>query len=95
MKKLFPGLVAMVVLCSAVSVLAAEITPLTSNWEVGKDDEPMRRMVDKVLCVDGLKVFQTVVFGYGDGSGAAVSNMQLYEEKDGKVVPVNCSAEGK
>ena len=46
--------------------------------------------VDRVLCVDGLKVFQTIAFGYGDGTGAAISNIQLYEEKDGKVVPVRC-----
>lgn len=90
MKRLLQGLMVVFLLCLAASVLAAEITPLEVKWEVGKDDEPMRRMADKVLCVDGLKVFQTVAFGYGDGSGAAVSNIQLYEEKDGKVVPVRC-----
>jgi hypothetical protein len=91
MKRLLQGLVVVFLFCSAVSVLASEIAPLTAKWEIGKDDEPMRRMVDKVLCIDGLKVFQTVAFGYGDGSGAAVSNIQLYEEKNGKVVPVRCS----
>jgi len=52
-------------------------------------------MADKILCVDGLKVFQTVAFGYGDGGGAAISNTQLYEEKNGKVVPVRCDTEKK
>lgn len=41
---------------------------------------------DRILCVDGLKVFQTSTTG--DGTG--VSNIRLYEEKDGKVVPVRC-----
>ena len=43
-----------------------------------------------LICVDGLKVFQTIAIGYGNGTGAAVSNIQLYEEKNGKVVPVKC-----
>ncbi len=90
MKRLLQGIIVMFLLCSAASVLASEVVHLTTKWEVGSDDEPMRRMADKILCVDGLKVFQTVAFGYGDGSGAAVSNIQLYEEKHGKVVPVRC-----
>lgn len=40
-----------------------------------------------VLCVDGLKVLQS--FGYGPGPG--VSIIQLYEEKNGTVVPVRCN----
>ena len=47
--------------------------------------------IDRLLCIDGLKVFQTVVFGVGEGSGASVSNMQLYVEEDGKIVPETCS----
>lgn len=95
MKRLLQGIIIILLLCSAASVLASEIVPLTIKWEVGKDDEPMRRMADKILCVDGLKVFQTVAFGYGDGGGAAISNTQLYEEKNGKVVPVRCDTEKK
>jgi len=41
--------------------------------------------------VDGFKVFQTIVFGFVKGGGAAVSNIQLMEEKDGMLVPVQCS----
>lgn len=53
----------------------------------------IRHTIDRVICVDGLKVFQTIAFGYGSGSGADVSNIQLYEEKGGKVVPVRCKPE--
>lgn len=95
MKRLLQGIIILFLLCSAAPVLASEIVPLTITWEVGKDDEPMRRMADKILCVDGLKIFQTVAFGYGDGGGAAISNTQLYEEKNGKVVPVRCDTEKK
>lgn len=42
---------------------------------------------DRLLCVDGLKVFQTVSYG----SGAGVSNIQLYEVRNGKVVPATCT----
>ncbi len=95
MKRLLLGFVMVFMSCPAIVVSAADISPLAMKWEVGKDDEPMRRMVDKILCIDGLTVFQTVAFGYGDGSGAAVSNIQLYEEKNGKVVPVRCNPEEK
>ena len=47
--------------------------------------------IDRLLCIDGLKVFQTVVFGVGEGSGASVSNMQLYVDEDGKIVPETCT----
>jgi len=72
------------------AVYASEIIELSRNGEVDRDD---RGRFDRVLCVDGLKVFQTLSYGYGNGSGAAVSNIQLYEEQDGKVVPVRCRSE--
>jgi len=50
---------------------------------------------DRVLCIDGMKVFQTIAFGAGNGYGAAVSNIQLYEEKNGKVVPATCTDKRK
>lgn len=50
---------------------------------------------DRVLCVDGMKIFQTVAFGAGNGYGAAISNIQLYEEKNGKVVPATCTDKRK
>jgi hypothetical protein len=51
--------------------------------------------IDRLLCIDGLKVFQTVVFGVGEGSGASVANMQLYVEQGGKVVPATCEGAKK
>lgn len=46
---------------------------------------------DRVICVDGFKIFQTVVYGFcNNGGGAAVSNIQLYEDKGGKVTPATC-----
>ena len=48
--------------------------------------------IDRALCIDGMKVFQTVAYGIGNGSGAAVSNIQLYEEKNGKTVPIRCDS---
>ena len=45
--------------------------------------------------IDGMKVFQTIAFGAGNGYGAAVSNIQLYEEKNGKVVPATCTDKRK
>lgn len=45
-----------------------------------------------MLCVDVLKVFQTIAFGYGESTVPAVSNIQLMEEKNGKVVPVRCDS---
>ena len=50
---------------------------------------------DRILCVDGMKIFQTVAFGAGNGYGAAISNIQLYEEKNGKVVPATCTDKRK
>lgn len=50
--------------------------------------------MNRVLCVDGLKVFQTTS-GYGPVGAFAGSNIQLMEEKNGKLVPVRCDAEKK
>ncbi|MES9882656.1 MAG: hypothetical protein ABW185_17455 [Sedimenticola sp.] len=62
----------------------------TSLWARG-----LRRFV---LCVDGLKLLQTVGptagGAWGNGAGfnlnPSVSTIQLYEERGGKVVPVRC-----
>jgi hypothetical protein len=51
----------------------------------------LQNVHDRVLCVDGFKVFQTIVFGFIKDGGAAVSNIQLMEEKNGILVPVRCS----
>jgi hypothetical protein len=61
--------------------------------EVEKDrgGAGLQNVYDRVLCVDGHKVFQTIAFGFKGEGGAAVSTIQLMEEKDGKLVPVKCS----
>ena len=51
----------------------------------------LQNVHDRVLCVDGFKVFQTIVFGFVKDGGAAVSNIQLMEEVTGNLVPVRCS----
>ena len=72
--------------------IAAEIKELalsTPRPHAGEKHEG-DHVDDRLLCVDGLKVFQTATFGFGIGSGTAVSNIQLFEVKDGKVVPATC-----
>ena len=73
----------------ASEIKASEIKELKAAGDLSVKGKMMDRE-DRVLCVDGLKVFQTIAFGYGNGTGAAVSNIQLYEEINGKVVPVRC-----
>ena len=77
------------VLSFSVSLFASEIKELKAMGDLNVEGKRVDRE-DRILCVDDLKVFQTIAFGYGNGTGAAVSNIQLYEEKNGKVVPVSC-----
>jgi hypothetical protein len=65
--------------CSDIKELTLDGDVLGASW------------VNRVLCVDGLKVFQTIANGRGQGTGAAVSNIQLYEEQNGTVVPAKCN----
>jgi len=88
-KGLLLFLAAVLVFIPAVAI-SSDIKELAN---AGADEH--RYGSDRIICVDGLKIFQTIAFGYGDGTGAAVSNIQLYEEKNGKVVPVRCSSEPK
>ena len=53
----------------------------------------LQNVHDRVLCVEGFKVFQTIVFGFKGDGGTAVSNIQLMEEKSGNLVPARCSKE--
>ena len=74
-------------------VLASEIKEMVAENGGGREGNQVNRVRDRVLCIDGLKVFQTIAFGHvrsPGGSGAAVANIQLYEEKNGNVVPVRC-----
>ena len=65
--------------CSEIKEVTQDGDLLGTSW------------VNRVLCVDGLKVFQTIANGRGQGTGVAVSNTQLYEERNGKVVPAKCN----
>ena len=87
MKKHFlVGIVLLLVLGSVALVFAG--IKETQRARGGAD---LQNVHDRVLCVDGFKVFQTIVFGFVKGGGAAVSNIQLMEDKDGMLVPVQCS----
>jgi len=87
MKKFFLlGVVLLAVLVS-VALVFAEIRE-TQRARGGPD---LKNVHDRVLCVDGFKVFQTIVFGFVKEGGAAVSNIQLMEERSGNLVPVRCT----
>ena len=73
----------------SVSILASEIKELQRN-SVVLPSYSKYGYIDRVLCIDGLKVLQTIAFDKDKGTGAAVSNIQLYEDKKGNVVPVRC-----
>ncbi len=47
-------------------------------------------ITQKVLCVDGLKFFQTIGPGSSERSALIVSTVQMYESKKGRVVPATC-----
>ena len=70
MKKFFLlGVVLLVVLVS-VALVFAEIREI----QRGRGGPDLKNVHDRVLCVDGFKVFQTIVFGFVKDGGAAVSN---------------------
>ena len=77
----------------STNVYASEIQELTAAYS--NQTAATRYTIDRVICVDGLKIFQSIAFGYGSGSGADVSNIQLYEDKNGKAVPAQCKVEKK
>lgn len=79
----------------AMVFAGTEIVEIGSREEAAGGEGGAGERVDRVLCVSGMKVYQTVVFGVGNGSGSAVSNIQLYEERDGKVVPMTCKMKVK
>ena len=81
------------------SLALAEITtiekagkkePFKQGGKTGADMIQEEWFGDRVICVDGLKLFQTVGPGWGAGANPAISTIQLYEERDGKVVPAKC-----
>jgi hypothetical protein len=87
MKKYFRVGVVLLLVLGSVALVFADIRE-TQRERGGSD---LQNVHDRILCVDGFKVFQTIVFGFVQNGGASVSNIQLMEEKDGKLVPVRCS----
>ena len=87
MKKYFRVGVVLLLVLGSVALVFADIRQ-TQKERGGSD---LQNVHDRVLCVDGFKVFQTIVFGFVKDGGAAVSNIQLMEKKEGMLVPVRCS----
>jgi len=87
MKKFFRLGIVLLLVLGTVALVFAEIRE-TQRERGGPD---LKNVHDRVLCVDGFKVFQTIVFGFVKDGGAAVSNIQLMEERNGTLVPVRCT----
>ena len=87
MKKFFRLGIVLLLVLGSVALVFADIRE-TQRARGGPD---LKNVHDRVLCVDGFKVFQTIVFGFVKDGGAAVSNIQLMEEKNGMLAPVRCS----
>ena len=87
MKKIYYVAFILLACIGSVATASAEIDEM-GRKRGGSD---LQNVHDRVLCVDGFKVFQTIVFGFTKGGGAAVSNIQLMEEENGNLIPVRCS----
>ena len=87
MKKYFRVGVVLLLVLGSVALVFADIREI----QRARGGSDLQNVHDRVLCVDGFKVFQTIVFGFVKDGGAAVSNIQLMEEKDGMLVSVRCS----
>ena len=87
MKKYFRVGVALLLVLGSVAFVFADIR----ETQRARGGSNLQNVHDRVLCVDGFKVFQTIVFGFVKDGGAAVSNIQLMEEKNGMLAPVRCS----
>jgi len=87
MKKIYYVAFILLAYMGSVAAASAEIDEI----ERKRGGSDLQNVHDRVLCVGGFKVFQTIVFGFTNGGGAAVSNIQLMEENNGKLEPVRCS----
>lgn len=77
---------------AGASIIEAERASAPRLDEVDFTSNPTRtRLTDRILCVDGLKLFQTIGPAWGNGASPVISTIQLYEERGGKVVPVKCA----
>ena len=91
--RLLRKLLTLIVILLVAATASAKIREQEHNSDISRVVKG--HSTDRILCIDGLKVFQTISFGAGNGYGAAVSNIQLYEEKNGKVVPATCTDKRK
>ena len=87
MKKIFRVGVVLLLVLGSVALVFADIREI----QRARGGSDLQNVHDRVLCVDGFKVFQTIVFGFVKDGGASVSNIQLMEAKEGMLVPVRCS----
>ena len=87
MKKLICMGVVLLMILVSITLVFADIKEI--QRERGGMD--LQNVNDRIICVDGFKVFQTIVFAFADDGGSALCNIQLMEEKNGKLVPVRCS----
>ena len=87
MKKIICVMVVLFVVLGNVFLVFADI----KVEQTKKGGQGLQNVHNQVICVDGFKVFQTIVFGFKGEGGTAVSNIQLMEEKNGNLVPVRCS----
>ena len=81
------------ILLATVTLATAEIR-VKESLDLDKSGDEVRAGV-QILCIDGHKF----VFAYkwaakgtsrGVGAGGGTSLVQMYEERDGKVVPAKC-----
>ncbi len=102
---LMPGFMSLLSMSAFAEVTVQASEALAFEESVGQDQRDtvkhnrmrvigLRRFV---ICVDGLKLLQTVGPAASGAWGSAgynlnpaVSTVQLYEERDGRVVPVRC-----
>jgi hypothetical protein len=74
---------------AAIAEVETKATPTV--WQNSDSKTLGEYGVDRIICVDGLKLFQTIGPAWGDGAAPMVSTVQLYEERGGKVVPAKCA----
>jgi len=88
-------LILFVIILSTASFVMADITVM-DKLDLGKGEEQIKAGV-QTLCIDGHKYVVTYGWaamgtGKGVGAGGGVSMIQVYEEKNGKVVPAKCNS---
>jgi len=92
-KRIISILIVTTFLLGVSIAFASRIEQLESHKHDGRVEQKYPRafqIEERLLCIEGLKVLQTTVFSFSDGTGAAVSTIQLYEERNGRVVPASC-----